>query len=130
MDLVLAVRARRQLHRVDVVVVVRVALHREDGLRRVERHVGAVEVGLRERRRSGSSRVPSERGGREQVEAAARLVALVVEHLAVAARDVDRVGAVGVLHGGLPLDEQQRLHAGAAAARRGLRGAAGPHRRR
>ena len=128
-NLVLAVGARRQLHRVDVVVVVRVPLHREDRLRGVERHVGAVEVGQRERRGEAGHGARRARG-RQQVEAAARLVALVVEDLAVAARDVDRVGPVGVLDGGLPLDEEQRLDSDPARRRpRRRRVAAGPHAR-
>ena len=50
-DLELAVAALGELRGVDVVAVVRVALHREDDLLRVERDVRAVEVG-----RAGSPR--------------------------------------------------------------------------
>ncbi len=113
-DLERAVRAGRQLHGVDVVVVVAVPLHREDRLRRVERHVGPVEVGRREGRREVRDR-PVGAGRREDVQAAARHEALVVEDLAVAAGHVDGGHAVGD-RGRLPLDEEDRLNAGDAAA--------------
>ncbi len=120
-DLEGAVGPRCELHRIDVVVVVRVPLHREDGLARVERHVGAVEVGLAERRGEvGHGAVRA--GGRQDVQAPARHVPLVVEHLAVSAGHVD--GRLTVRHGRrLALDEEQRLNADdafAGAAARGL----------
>ena len=88
-DLVLAGRVRRQGHRVDVVVVARVLLHREDDRRRVEREVRAVEVRRRKARGEVGHRAVDARWA-EEVEAPTRLVPRVVDDLAVAAGDVDR----------------------------------------
>ncbi len=81
-----AIRRRRELHRIDVIAVVSVRHHREDGLLRVEGHVHAVEVGVGELGMGEVRERPIRSWGAQHHQAPARHIAVVVDDLTVALR--------------------------------------------